>query len=148
MDTAMGMDPAFWYIFLLSVVLLAGITAVMIYFVIRYSRSKNPVPANIRGNWKLEVVWTIIPTFIALSMFWLGWSSYTGLRNVPDTAITVEVLGQQFPWVFVYNNDKETENMLVVPVDTPKRNIESLDVNHRPYIYCGGVYYSEKKKIK
>ncbi len=68
-------------------------------------------------------------------MFWVGWSSYTGLRNVPDDAIEVEVLGQQFSWIFIYDNDKETENELVVPVDTPiKLNIESLDVNHSFFI--------------
>ena len=135
MDPVLGVDRAFWYIFLVSVVLLTGITAVMIYFVIRYKRSKNPVPTDIRGNWMIEVVWTVIPTLIALSMFWVGWSSYTGLRNVPEEAVEVEVLGQMFSWIFIYDNDKETENELVVPVDTPiKLNIGSLDVIHSFFI--------------
>jgi cytochrome c oxidase subunit 2 len=135
MDPVLGVDRAFWYIFGVSLVLLVGITAVMIYFVVRYRRSKNPVPADIRGNWKLELIWSIIPTLIALSMFWIGWSSYTGLRNVPENAIQVEVLGQMFSWIFIYDNDKETENELVVPVNTPvKLNIESLDVIHSFFI--------------
>lgn len=135
MDPVIGVDQAFWYIFIVSIVLLTGITAVMIYFVVRYRRSKHPVPADIRDNWKLEVIWTIVPTLIALSMFWVGWDSYTGLRNVPDDAIEVEVLGQMFSWIFVYDNDKETENELVVPIDTPiKLNIESLDVIHSFFI--------------
>ena len=135
MDPVMGVDRAFWYIFLVSVVLLTGITVVMIYFVVKYKRSKHPVPADIRGSWKLEVVWTIIPTLIALSMFWIGWSSYTGLRNVPEDAVEVEVLGQMFSWIFIYDNDKETENKLVVPINTPiKLNIESIDVIHSFFI--------------
>lgn len=135
MDPVLGVDRAFWYIFVVSAILLTGITVVMIYFVIRYRRSKNPVPEDIRDNWKLEILWTIIPTLIALSMFWVGWSSYTGLRNVPEDAIEIEVLGQMFSWLFLYDNDKETENELVVPVDTPiKLNIESLDVVHSFFI--------------
>lgn len=135
MDPVLGVDRAFWYIFVVSAVLLTGITAVMIYFVIRYRRSKNPVPEDIRDNWVLEIIWTIIPTFIALSMFWVGWSSYTGLRNVPDDAIEIEVLGQMFSWIFIYDNDKETEDELVVPVNRPiKLNIESLDVLHSFFI--------------
>lgn len=131
MDPVLGVDRAFWYIFVVSAVLLTGITAVMIYFVIKYRRSKNPLPADIRDNWKLEIFWTIVPTIIALSMFWVGWSSYTGLRNVPDDALEIEALGQMFSWIFVYENDKETENELVVPVNTAiKLNIESLDVIH------------------
>ncbi len=135
MDPVAGVDRAFWYIFTVSVILLIGITVVMIYFVFRYQRKKNPVAADIRGNWKLELLWTIIPTIIALSMFWVGWQSYTGLRNVPDGAIEIETLGQMFTWIFVYENDKETENELVVPANTPvKLNIESLDVLHSLYI--------------
>ena len=135
MDPVLGVDRAFWYIFIISAIFLVGITVVMIYFVIRYRRTKHPVPADIRDNWKLELLWTVIPTLIGLSMFWVGWQSYTGLRNVPAGAVQIEALGQMFSWIFVYDNDKETENKLVVPAHTPvKLNIESLDVLHSFYI--------------
>jgi len=135
MDPVTGVDQAFWYIFTVSIVLLAGITAVMIYFVFRYRRSQHPDPADIRDNWKLETTWTIIPTIIAFSMFWVGWDSYTGLRNVPAGAVEIEALGQMFTWIFVYDNDKETENELVVPANTPiKINLESMDVLHSFYV--------------
>ena len=135
MNPVAGVDQAFLYIFIFSLVLLFGITAVMIFFVFRYRRSQHPVPADIRDNWKLETIWTIIPTFIALSMFWVGWDSYTALRNVPSGAVEVQALGQMFSWIFVYDNDKETENELVVPANRPiKVNIESLDVLHSFFI--------------
>lgn len=135
MDPVASVDSAFLYIFGVSVFFLVAITAVMIYFVIKYRRSQNPIPTDIRGDWKLEVIWTVIPTIIALSMFWVGWTSYTGLRNVPDDAIEIEALGQMFSWIFIYDNDKETENELVVPENTPiKINIESLDVLHSFFI--------------
>ncbi|MBM9513519.1 cytochrome c oxidase subunit II [Desulfogranum marinum] len=135
MDPVLGVDRAFWYIFIVSAIFLAGITVVMVYFVFRYRRAKHPQPADIRDNWKLELLWTVIPTIIALSMFWVGWQSYTGLRNVPAGAVQIEALGQMFSWIFIYDNDKETENELVVPAHTPiKLNIESLDVLHSFYI--------------
>ena len=128
-------DQAFYYIFGFSLLLLTGITIAMILFVIKYRKSKNPEPSDIRGNWKLEVLWTVIPSIIALSMFYFGWSSYTGLRNVPEGAIEIEVIGQQFSWIFVYPNDKETENDLVVPFGIPvKLNVTSADVLHSLYI--------------
>lgn len=135
MDPVRGVDLAFWYILGVSVILLTGITIVMIYFTIRYRRSKNPVPTDIRDNLNLEVVWTVIPTIIALTMFWVGWQSYIGLRDVPEGAIEIEVAGQMFSWVFMYPNDKETENELVVPLGKPiKLNISSWDVVHSFYI--------------
>ena len=148
MDPVVGIDRAFWYIFIVSAVLLTGITLTMIYFVIRYRRSRHPRPADIRGNWKLELLWTIIPTIIALSMFAVGWKSYTGLRSVPAGSVQIQVLAQMFTWIFVYGNDKESENLLVVPEHTPiKLNIESLDVIHSFYLPAFRVKVDAVKKF-
>lgn len=135
MNPVQGVDQAFWYILGFSIFLLFGITVVMVYFVIKYRRSKNPVSADIRDNYLLEIIWTIVPTLIALSMFYVGWTSYIGLRTVPEDAMEIEVAGQMFSWLFVYENDKETENELVVPQgEAIKLNITSLDVVHSLYI--------------
>ena len=148
MDPVVGIDRAFWYIFIVSAVLLTGITLTMIYFVIRYRRSRHSQPADIRGNWKLELLWTIIPTIIALSMFAVGWKSYTGLRSVPAGSVQIQVLAQMFNWIFVYGNDKESENLLVVPEHTPiKLNIESLDVIHSFYLPAFRVKVDAVKKF-
>lgn len=134
-DPAQQVDIAFWYILGISLVLLIGITVTMIVFVVKYDRRKHPEPADIRGNWKLETAWMVIPTIIALSMFYFGWTGFTGLRNVPDNAIEIQVIGQMYSWLFVYPNDKETENDLVVPEGTPvKLTITSEDVLHSLYI--------------
>jgi len=131
MNPVKGVDIAFWYILGLSFLILIAITVAMIVFAIKYSRSNNPVPSDIRDNWMLEVVWTVIPTIIALSMFVVGWTSYLGMRNVPEGALEVSVYAQQYNWVFVYENDKETEDELVVPLNKAvKLNIYSEDVNH------------------
>ena len=148
MDPVVGIDRAFWYIFIVSAVLLTGITVAMIYFVIRYRRSRHPYPADIRGNWKLELAWTVIPTIIALSMFVVGWKSFTGLRTVPAGSVQIQVLAQMFTWIFVYNNDKESENLLVVPEHTPiKLNVESLDVIHSFYLPAFRVKVDAVKKF-
>lgn len=135
MSSVQGVDLAFWYILGISIVLLTGITVVMVYFVVKFRRSRNPVASDIRDNYKLEIIWTIIPTLIALSMFYVGWKSYIGLRTVPEDAMEIEVIGQQYSWIFVYDNDKETENELVVPQGQAiKLNISSIDVLHSFYV--------------
>ena len=76
-----------------------------------------------------------MPTLIALSMFVIGWQSYVGLREVPADAIEIEVYAQMYSWIFVYPNDKETENELVVPLGSAvKLNITSEDVLHSFYL--------------
>lgn len=128
-------DQSFYLIVGFSFVFLFAITLVMIWFVIRYRRSKHKTPSDIRGNWLLETVWIILPAVIALSMFASGWQSYTGLRDVPEGAIEIEVIAQSFSWLIYYENDKEVENEIVVPVNTPiKLNITSDDVIHSIFI--------------
>jgi cytochrome c oxidase subunit 2 len=134
-DTVQQVDAVFVYILGVSLALLLLVTVLMIYFAIRYRRSRNPEPSDIRGNWILETAWTAIPSVLVLSMFYLGWQSYLGLRNVPPGAIEIDVIGQQFSWVFFYPNDKVVENELVVPRGKPiKLNITAEDVNHSFFI--------------
>lgn len=131
LNPAEQIDQAFIYIIGFSFVLLFLITAVMIFFVVKYRRDKHPISSDIRGNWILETVWVVIPTLIALSMFWVGWESYLGLRTVPPDAIEIELIAQKYSWILIYPNDKETENELVVPLGKPiKLNISSIDVLH------------------
>ncbi|MFN2353426.1 MAG: cytochrome c oxidase subunit II [Desulfopila sp.] len=131
MSPVQGVDIAFWYILGLSFILLIGITVLMIVFAVKYRRSKNPVPADIRDNWMLEVVWTVIPTILALSMFVVGWTSYIGLRDMPEDGVEIIVYAQQYEWIFVYPNDKETVDELVVPFGKAiKLTINAIDVNH------------------
>jgi len=135
MSPAHNVDLAFWYILGISLILLVGITTVMVVFVVRYRRSRHPVSEDIRDNLALELVWTVIPTLIALSMFYMGWKSYISLRTVPEGALQVEVTAQMYSWIFTYDNGKESEDELVVPFGKPvKLNVTSVDVVHSLYI--------------
>ncbi len=134
-ETVKSVDIAFIYILGFSLLFLTFITILMIVFVIRYRRSKNPVAEDIRGNWKLETLWMVIPLIIALTMFYFGWSSYTNLRGVPKGAMEIDVLGVQYAWIFTYPNGKESEGLLMVPRGKPvKLNITSDDVIHSLFI--------------
>ena len=142
-------DRSFYFIIGFSFIFLFAITLVMIYFVIRYRRSRHPVSADIRGNWKLETAWVFIPAIIALAMFASGWQAYTGLRNVPEDAMEIQVIAQSFSWIFIYGNGKETENEILVPVNTPiKLTITSADVIHSLFIPAFRVKVDAVKGIK
>lgn len=133
-DYAQTVDNSFIYIVTISVIILLGVTFAMIYFVIRYSRKRNPKPSNIEGNLALEVVWVTIPTLLALSMFYYGFTTFAELRKVPQGAMTVKVTGQMWKWSFEYENGKKYDT-LYVPVHRPvKLELTSLDVVHSFYI--------------
>lgn len=127
-------DTTFFFIVAVSVFFLLVITVSMIYFVIRYSRKKNPRATNIHGNLPLEVTWTVIPTIIVLIMFWMGWSGYKQLSEAPADAMDIEVTAQMWKWTFNYSNNV-TSDTLYVPINKPvKVLLKSRDVNHSFFI--------------
>ena len=127
-----GIDFAFYYIVGISCFFLFLITVLMIYFVFKYRRNKNPVSSDIRGHTGLELVWTVIPTIIALTMFYVGWHSYIKLRNVPPGAIEVDVTAMTYSWEFRYEKGGPvSRELLVVPKGKPiKLNLISTDTLH------------------
>jgi len=127
-------EGVFWFVTGIAAIIFVGIVVVMIYFVVRYNRKRNPHPTNIEGNTTLEVLWTVIPLFIVLGMFWYGWVGFKELTNVPKDAIALKVTGQMWQWTFEYPNGVQTDT-LHVPVHTPvKLEITSIDVNHSFFV--------------
>ena len=129
-----GVDSTFLFTLVVSVFFLVLITGLMIFFVIKYSRKKNPKATNVHGHIGLEITWTIIPTILVLIMFWFGWMGYSDMSSVPENALKVDVTAQMWKWTFKYANGK-TADSLYVPVNQPvELTLHSLDVNHAFYI--------------
>jgi len=129
-----GVDFSLYLILSISVFFLVGITAVMIYFLFRYSKKNNPVATNIPHNTYLEIIWTVIPTILVLIMFWYGWTGYKPMLTAPDDAMEIDAIGQMWKWTFKYPNGK-TSDSLVIPINEPvKLNLISKDVLHALYI--------------
>src|SRR5208283_6017209 len=97
-NTAARVDSAFLFIVWSSVVLLVLVTFFMVFFVIRYSRKRNPHPEQIEGNVFLEIIWTVIPTALVIIMFYVGWSNFSYIRNAPDNAMPVKATGMMWSW--------------------------------------------------
>ncbi len=129
-----AVDNIFLFIVAISVALLAGIVITMLWFVVRYSRTRNTEPEDIEGNLLLEIVWVVIPLIIVMAMFFYGWQGFRFLRTVPPNALPVKAFGQMWQWSFQYE-DGRTENILTVPQGRPvKLTITSRDVVHSLFI--------------
>ncbi len=128
-------DNIFIFVLVISIALLLLITVAMVYFMFRYSAKRNPKSSNITGNTTLEVLWTIIPTFLVMLMFFYGWDGFSKMRNVPPDAMVIKVTGRMWSWSFEYPNGKKSDTLLYVPLGKPiKAEIQSNDVNHSFYL--------------
>jgi len=127
-------DDTFFFILGISLTLLALNTAVMLYFVFRYSWKRHPQAEEVRENTALEIIWTVIPTILVLAIFYVGWKGFVYMRTAPPDAMPIKVIARQWSWTFDYANGKET-NVLKVPLGKPiKLLITSADVLHSLFI--------------
>jgi len=129
-----SVDFVFLFIAAISIGLLLFITFLMVYFVVKYHRSKNTKPVNIHGNTLLEIVWTVLPTALVMMMFYYGWAGFVPMREVPKDAMKVKVIAQMWSWMFEYENGKISDR-LIVPVNKPVYlALYSSDVLHSFYV--------------
>src|SRR5512133_3678956 len=129
-----GVDFAFYLIIGISVFLLIGITGTMVWFVVRYRRSKHPNAVQIHEHPWLEITWLVVPTILAMVMFYYGYIAFTPQRDAPKDAMIVKVIAKMWTWEFEYPGNK-ISNELTVPLNkSVKLEMTSLDVIHSLFI--------------
>ena len=129
-----GVDTTFLVILGISFFFLIFLTVLMLVFIFKYNRKRNPKATQIKGSTKLEIVWTVIPFLLTLLMFYFGWAGYKPMTNPPDDAMEVTVYGRMWNFSFEYENGKRTDT-LYLPKDKPvKLNLVAMDVLHSLYI--------------
>jgi len=122
------------YVTAICLVMLIGITIAMVYFALKYNRRRAKVGEDIHGHNTLEIVWTVIPTLLSLTMFWYGWVGYVFMKSPPDDAIQVEVTGRMWSWNHTYANGIESPELYVPVGKAVKLNLTAMDVLHSYYI--------------
>lgn len=127
-------DMMFYAVLALSIFFFFGITACVIYFVIKYRHRPGHKPQpSAAHNDTMEITWTVIPTIITVFLFWYGWRSYINVVTPPQKAVEINVLAWRWNWQFTHSNGV-TDSDLHVPVNTPVRLVmTSKDVLHAFY---------------
>jgi len=129
-----GVDLAFLITLGISFFFLIAITVVMIYFVFRYNKKRNPRATQIEGSIKLEVIWTIIPTILVMVMFYYGWAGWKPMREAPKNAMEITAVARMWSFRFEYENGRISDSLYVPKDQAVKLNLEALDVIHSLYI--------------
>ncbi|NQU53929.1 MAG: cytochrome c oxidase subunit II [Bacteroidetes bacterium] len=129
-----GVDTAFIVILGICFVFLIGLTFIMIYFIYKYNRKRNPVATQIHGSVTLEIVWTVVPFLLTIVMFYYGWAGWAPMQKAPKDSMEITVYGRMWNFSFEYENGKRTDT-LYLPKDKPvKLNLVAMDVLHSLYI--------------
>jgi cytochrome c oxidase subunit 2 len=163
-------DTLYWFIFAVAIVVFVGVEGVLLYSVIKFKAKKGRVAAQIRGNTRLEIGWTVGAAAILVVLAVLTFVKLDAIRNPPDSSpdglqladtsrrlppngksLNICVNGQQYIWRYTYAaNCKAGKNLgapfsyeeMVVPVDTTVTlDINAQDVAHSWWIpQLGGKF--------
>jgi cytochrome c oxidase subunit 2 len=156
-------DTLYKFVFAVALVVFLGVEGVLIYSLVKFKARKGAVPAQIRGNTRLEIGWTVGAAVILVVLATLTFIKLDGIRNPPDSSanglqladtsrrlppngksLNICVNGQQYIWRYTYAADCSSGKNLgapfsyeemVVPVNTTVTlDINAQDVAHSWWI--------------
>jgi cytochrome c oxidase subunit 2 len=112
--------PVFW----VAVAIFVIVEGLLVLFVFRYRHRKNQtprIPAQVHGNTRLEIAWTILPTLILAGVAVPTIATIWDLAARPTgDVLEVNVLAHQWWWEFDYPDQKIlTANELHIPTGRP-----------------------------
>jgi cytochrome c oxidase subunit 2 len=124
----------------------------LIYSLIKFRSSKNPIPSKTSHNTLIEVLWTLIPCVILVVIAIPSFRLLYKQDIIPKSDVTLKVTGYQWYWGYEYPDEKisfeanmvetknlkpnqprllETDNYVVLPVNkVVKVLITANDVLH------------------
>lgn len=117
------------------------VLGLLLYVVMRFNRTRNPVASKTTHNTMIEVIWTIVPVIILVV---IAVPSITLLarqyETPPEDAVTIKATGYQWYWGYTYPDHGEIEvisNMLS-PEEALKRGEPGqLAVDNRMVVPAG-----------
>ena len=120
-------------------IILVGVEAALVLFVVRYRRGRRPRDAEgpqVHGATRLELIWTAIPVVILAGIVAFVLYKLPGIKNVPKATaaggpLDVRIDAHQFYWQFTYPNGAVSIDELHAAVNkVVTLTINSHDVDH------------------
>ena len=132
---AADVDALYFFILATCAFFAIAVSIAVVYFGIRYHKKHDgEIGARIEGSLPLELLWSVIPTIIAMVMFGWGASVFYHLRRPPAEAMHIYAVGKQWMWKFQHLEGQREINELHIPAGQPiKITLSSEDALHSLY---------------
>lgn len=89
-------------IFGVCVVVFIAVFSVMFYSIFYHRKSLGAKPATFHENTTVEVIWTIVPFVILVSMAVPATHTVLAMKDTSDAEMTIKVTGYQWKWGYDY----------------------------------------------
>jgi cytochrome c oxidase subunit II len=129
-------DLIFWVLVAFTLLLVVGLAAANLYFLIRYRRGSDAPrpPLKIKTAY-IETTWISATTIGFLGFFFWGAHVYLGEERPPADALVINVTARQWMWDLRHENGRREFNELHVPLGENVRLVmTSEDVIHSFFV--------------
>jgi cytochrome c oxidase subunit II len=128
----------YWLILGITGVIFVLVEGTLILFVVKYRRGRRARTADgaqVHGNTRLEIGWTVVPVLIVATIIGYVFATLPDITNTPKASaantVDVTVEGHQFYWQFRYPGGAVSIDTMVVPVNTVvNETLVGVDVMH------------------
>ena len=125
----------------LCIIMSLFVLSLLLYVIVRFRRSANPVPSKVSHNTLIEVIWTLGPVLILVGIAIPSIDLLAKqFKPAPKDALTVKVTGYQWYWGYEYPDNGIAEYVSnILPPEKAIANGEPglLGVDHRLVLPVG-----------
>jgi cytochrome c oxidase subunit 2 len=103
------MDDIVWFHNYLLVIITAitiFVLGLLVVVIVRFNARANPTPSRTTHNTLIEVIWTLAPVLILLSIAIPSFKYLFFQLNIPKADLTVKATGKQWFWSYTYPDSK------------------------------------------
>jgi cytochrome c oxidase subunit 2 len=105
-ETSRAVYDLHMYMLWVCVAIGVVVFGVLFYSILNHRKSKGAVAANFHENTTVEIVWTIIPFLILVSIAWPATKAMLDMYETSNADMTIKVTGYQWKWRYEYLDDK------------------------------------------
>src|SRR5580658_1386819 len=97
------------------------VLGLLVWCMIRYNAKANPTPARFTHNTTVEVIWTVGPVLILLTIAIFSFRLLFDYHDMPKPDVTVKATGYQWYWGYAYPDLKiDEQTSRILPEDQAK----------------------------
>ena len=123
-------------IFLISVFVLG----LLLYVMVRFHHSRNPVPTRTSHNALIEILWTVIPVVILVAIAIPSFKLMYYMDRVPKADMTIKVTGNQWYWSYAYPDQKIAfDSNIIAEKDLKPGDLRLLTVDNPLVVPVGAT---------
>lgn len=104
-------DIVWFHDFLLYVIIAIAVFVLVLLLVVmvRFNARANPTPSRTTHNTLIEVLWTVVPVLILVTIAVPSFRLLFLQQSIPTADVTVKVTGKQWYWSYAYPDNGKFE---------------------------------------